>query len=299
MFTGLASFSMKGLWQARLIAATTLVLALLFPLFVWLSGAFVALVFLRKGFLPGLQVILIAGIGASLFTWFATGSALVVLAPALLFWVPTAVISLVLRNTVVLANSFLVAAVLGFLIVIGMFLWHSDPSSVWLQAFDEMGLVADLPAQITVDPETVEGFLTEISRLMTVSLAGMVVLSALISMLLARVWQATLYNPGGFGKEFRLLHLGQVPALIAVLVAALSMAVQNDILLALFVVVLCVYLFQGLAVFHALIVSRSMSKGWLFGLYILLVVLLPQMAVLLSTVGVSDTWLNWRQRFAK
>ena len=70
MFTGLASFSMKGLWQASLIAATTLVLALLFPLFVWLSGAFVALVFLRKGFLPGLQVILIAGIGASLFTWF-------------------------------------------------------------------------------------------------------------------------------------------------------------------------------------------------------------------------------------
>ena len=182
MFTGLASFTMKGVWQASLVAATTLVLALLFPLFVWLSGAFVALVFLRKGLLPGFQVILVAGISASLFTWFATGSALVVLAPALLFWAPTAVISLVLRNTVVLANSFLVAAVFGFLIVIGMFLWNSDPSSVWLQAFDEMGLVADLPAQITVDPETVESFLTEISRLMTVSLAGMIVLSALISM---------------------------------------------------------------------------------------------------------------------
>ncbi len=299
MFIGLASFCMKGKLQASLLAATFLVLALIFPLSAWLSSAFIGLVFLRKGLAAGLQVVLIAGVGACTLSWLALGTAQVVLLPLVLFWIPIIIVSSVLHRTVIIAHSLLSAGIIGFLVVLGLFSWYNgDPSVIWMQIFDEMKLGAELPEQMLIQSSDVNEFLAVMAKLMTVTFAGMIVISATISLLLARFWQAKLYNPGGFGAEFRALKFGQLPALVAIVIGVLTMLFPSDLLLALSIVVLFTFMFQGLSIFHYLIVHRSMSNGWLYGLYALMLILLPQMALLLSTIGVSDEWLNWRERIA-
>lgn len=299
MFIGLASFCMKGKLQAGLLAATFLVLALIFPLSAWLSSAFIGLVFLRKGLATGLQVVLIAGIGACALSWLALGTAQVVLLPLVLFWIPIIIVSNVLHRTVIIAHSLLSAGTIGFLVVLGLFSWYNgDPSIIWMQIFDEMKLGAELPEQMLIQSSDVNEFLAVMAKLMTVTFAGMIVISATISLLLARFWQAKLYNPGGFGAEFRALRFGQLPALVAIVIGVLTMLFPSDLLLALLIVVLFTFMFQGLSIFHYLIVHRSMSNGWLYGLYALMLILLPQMALLLSTIGASDEWLNWRERIA-
>ena len=297
MFTGLASFCMKGKLQASLLAATFLVLALIFPLSIWLSSAFIALVFLRKGLSTGLQVVLISGVGAGVLSWFALGTPQVVLLPVVLFWIPVIITSIVLHRTVVMAHSLLAASIMGFVIVLGLFAWYDgDPSVIWMQIFDEMKLGTELSEPMSIKSTDIDEFLTVMAKLMTVTFAGMIVISAIMSLLLARFWQATLYNPGGFGDEFKAIRFGQVAALIALLIGSMTMLVSSDLLLALSIVVLFTFMFQGLSIFHHLIAHRSMSKGWLYGLYALMLVLLPQMALLLSTLGVSDAWVNWRER---
>jgi hypothetical protein len=37
-------------------------------------------------------------------------------------------------------------------------------------------------------------------------------------------------------------------------------------------------------------------RRWLFGIYLLLVLFLPQVAVVLITVGLLDVWLDFRAR---
>lgn len=299
MFIGLASFCMKGKLQASLLAATFLVLALIFPLSAWLSSAFIALVFLRKGLATGLQVVLIAGIGACILSWFALGTPQVVILPIVLFWIPVIIVSDVLHRTVTIAHGLLSAGIIGFIVVLGIFSWYNgDPSVIWIQIFDEMKLGAELPGQISIKPADADEFLAMMAKLMTVTFAGMIVISAIISLLLARFWQATLYNPGGFGNEFRALKFGQAPAIAAIIIGILTMLVPSDLLLALSIIVLFTFMFQGLSIFHYLLLQRSMSKGWLYGLYILMLILLPQMALLLSTIGVSDAWLDWREKIA-
>ncbi len=55
----------------------------------------------------------------------------------------------------------------------------------------------------------------------TAQIAGMMgagtAMSAVLCLLLARYWQAALYNPGGFGEEFQALALPGVDALVLAL----------------------------------------------------------------------------------
>jgi len=59
------------------------------------------------------------------------------------------------------------------------------------------------------------------------------------------------------------------------------------------VVLLAVFMLQGLAVAHALVKARHLSVLWLAGLYGVLM-LIPQVIVLVAAVGASDNWMNWR-----
>ncbi len=43
--------------------------------------------------------------------------------------------------------------------------------------------------------------------------------------------------------------------------------------------------------------KRNAGSGWLVGLYLLLIILMPQMVVVLSAIGLTDIWINFRARF--
>ena len=61
-------------------------------------------------------------------------------------------------------------------------------------------------------------------------------------------------------------------------------------------VMLVAFGIQGLAIVHAIVVARDKSKAWLVTMYVLLVIMLPQMVMMLATLGVLDQWFNFRKR---
>jgi len=56
-----------------------------------------------------------------------------------------------------------------------------------------------------------------------------------------------------------------------------------------------VFTLQGLSVVHAIVKQQKRQSFWLVAVYVLLLVMMPQMAVLLTMIGVLEQWFNFRR----
>ena len=131
-----------------------------------------------------------------------------------------------------------------------------------------------------------------ILAILAICIAG----SATVSLLLARSWQAKLFNPGGFQQEYHGLNFGRGAAILLLVAGLAAMLTQSLLMTGVLAMLIAVFLLQGVAIAHNLVKLRSMGMGWLVGMYTLCF-LLPQTSVLLSGVGVVDPWVDFRKRF--
>jgi len=117
---------------------------------------------------------------------------------------------------------------------------------------------------------------------------------AIVLLMLARWMQATLFNPGGFQKEFHQLHIGQKTALgLAGLIflGSYQLVIPQSWV---FYFILPL-LFAGIALVHAVVVKKKLSSLWLVIFYILLIVL-PTVLQLLVLLALVDSWYDFRSR---
>lgn len=296
--TALALFTMKGRMQAALVAAVTLILAFIFPPFAWVSSAVIALVTLRRGVNEGVIVAAIAIIGASGLGYAALGSPTIGFWMALTIWIPTLILAIVLRISVKLEYSFYAATLIAVLLVVGLFVVLGDPAAHWLSMFKLMFQDATFPAEFG-SPEEIDRFLGVMAQMMTGAMGATLFYSQVLGLLLARYWQAALYNPEGFRKEYHGLRLSKTSALIALAVIAGSFALNHPFLTSLAIVVMALYLFQGLAVIHGIVRQCNLKRTWLIVVYVMLVVFSTQMILLLASIGIVDAWGDFRNRFCK
>jgi hypothetical protein len=299
----LAGFIVGGRYQAILSASLCGMLAFLLPPFStlanYLGAAVVSLVTLRIGVQQGLLVLVAATVVTMLFYRLTGVPAATIAVTISMLWVPSWLISLVLRRTVNLPFAILAAAALGVLTLVLVYAVAGDPAAWWhghlVQIRSTLETAGLFPHGVSVDD-----LLLELSRLMTGVILASLALGAVCSLLLGRWWQAMLVNPGGLHSEFCSLRY---PPAVGVLVlglmvfsqftreAASSMAAQAVLIM------LVPYLFGGLAVLHGLVARQGRGKGWLFAVYVLLGVV-PQTALLLAGLGLVDTWVDFRRRFA-
>ncbi len=286
----IAAFIMASRWRAVLAAAGFGLVGVYFLPLILLSAATVGLVTLRRGGWEGVMVmaastVIVEGVFLLLppkpgFTF------------PLVFalWPPVWSGALVLRYTF---SQGLSLAVIGGLMLIYVAAMHAltggDVEGFW-EAWLERA-IANVPGA------TVEGFRRDGTlRLMNGLVAMAYGASAIVSLLLARWWQAMLYHPGGFHAEFCQLRLPRwlLPALVGGIWLA---GYWSKILLAdLLLVSMAIYLFQGLSVLHGIVSLRSLSGFWLVPAYALLV-LMPQYAVIgLAFLGALDSLLDLRGR---
>jgi hypothetical protein len=118
--------------------------------------------------------------------------------------------------------------------------------------------------------------------------------------LLARWWQSELYNPGGFGAEFRRLVIPRYVSPIAAITAgfALMQSISGDIggvAGDLIFVLVVLFSFQGLALIHDRMYRLKLSKGWLVGLYTLLTIMPHRVGLILAFAGIADTIIDARK----
>lgn len=287
----LGNYIVRGRLQAVAIISLTAVLSLLMPPLAYLlSGVPVGLVTLRRGPAIGMQVI----IGALLFTSMLVSLVNIqfAIAPAfaLGIWAPIWLCSLVLRITESQGLLVLATGFLGIALVILMHVLLDDVSG-WWQASMDAWLANNLP------PESVAQYkelFESVMPLMNAMMASGLIVSIVTTVLLARCWQSALFNPGGFRLEFYKLRLPRALTLVAficifltVIDTGLSPWLFRDLL----IILVFMYLFQGLAAVHRTVFLRKLSTAWLFGMYSLLL-LMPQMALFLACIGMADSWLG-------
>lgn len=296
--TTFAAWIMRGPRQATLLLAVSLVLGFVLPPFTWLSGAIAALVVLSTGLAGVLRTVPWAGLIAVLAAFLAADSAAMGGLVAVAAWAPVLVIAGALRVTRRLDLALLTAVAVGWCVVLGIAAFLPDPAAAWTEVLERLVASGEVAESSEISAARLDELIERVAPLLTGLLAAGVVTGAVTATLVARWWQAGLYNPGAFRAEFHGLRLGQSAALVVAGLLATAALVDSPIVFGLALVAAAVYVLQGLAVVHALVAARGMHRGWLVGMYALMVVMLLQMAVALIIVGIVDAWVDLRARVA-
>ena len=291
----LASYASRGRWQALTVSATSALLTpLLLPLSM-LSGGVVALITLKVGVVQGLQLL-----GLSALLVLLVGMLLpaplngVALAMGLLMllWLPVWGLAVNLRRTADQGRSTVLATLFGAMVVMTFYLSTSNPVEWWQQF--ALAHFEPMSAQLNPDERAqFEANIAQTATIMTGISAMGLSLILLLSLMLGRWWQAMLVNPGGFGEEFRALRIGKTPTLVIMLVTTLALFSGGSIGQDLLMVGMLPFMVQGTAIVHALVKRSGASKGWLVGLYVLMIFAGP-LALLLAVAGALDNWFDFR-----
>jgi hypothetical protein len=292
----LASWVMRGPWEAAsvIVATTTLVLWLpvLSPL-LFLSGAALALVTLRQGVTQGFQVLAIASVVSGVLVLLLFGSFMPVLWLILLYWLPSLGLAFILRATISLDKTIRLLSFTGMLAVV-VFYWVLGPSAGWLS--DTVTQTTQpWPVESGVDQAAMQQFLEVMETLLPGLLVSSLTLSLVLALLLARWWQALLYNPGGFRQEFHELRLGKILAAVMIVLSAVTLFSGSEMPLIANITLMMamIYLIQGIALIHGIVAKLGLSPAWLIAFYILVIFVMSQLVMILAVI---DAWVDFRNR---
>lgn len=293
---GLARLAMRGPMFAAACAAVMALASMVFGFLLIPAGAIVALTTLRFGAREGFKIAAIATLMVVVVRMGLGLSLPQSLMLAAITWLPAWLLANVLRvrraqDWPLLAAAALVllgAAVLRLTVGDIKVFWRA-----WLKPFFDV-MAKDAGARFTAEQtEFIAGQMHGWSLIAVFAL-----LSATV--LLARWWQAELYNPGGFGSEFRELRMPQGMTMVAGAMAlSYAFGREGGLLLALAgdacILLVVLFALQGLAVIHFLARVRGLAGAWLTTLYVMLV-LVPQVAgPILATTGLADNIVDLRR----
>ncbi|WP_339486819.1 hypothetical protein [Pseudomonas sp. EL_65y_Pfl2_R95] len=280
----LAEFIMRGRVQATLVVVGSAALPLLF----WLSAAAGCLVLLRRGLSDALGILAWALLPALGWWYFGEPRTLMVLLGAL-------GMGLLLRSSMSWNRVLLCSVALG--LVYGLVL-----GAVFREPIDAMAgelnklmpqMLDGVYQQMSVDERARLDSL--IAPVLTGLLAALLQIVSLLSLMLGRYWQALLYNPGGFGREFRTLRLP--PPLAMLLLVGMLLGPNLGPQMAMLTPLCSVPLaFAGIALIHGLVAQGRMSKFWLVGMYITLLLFMQLTYPLLVVIAIVDSLFDFRGR---
>ncbi|WP_448653202.1 hypothetical protein ACSHWC_08065 [Pseudomonas fluorescens] len=283
----LAEFIMRGRVQATLVVAGCAAL----PLLYWLGAAAVCLVLLRRGLKDALGVLAL-GLLPALIWWLQMGDPRV-----LLVLLGSSSLALVLRASESWVRTLLVSVALGLVysVMLGAaFRPQIEALSQEIVKILPMAL-GDLYQQLSVDERA--RFASLIAPVLTGLIAALLQVLSVLSLILGRYWQALLYNPGGFGREFRSIRIPAGPAmlLLACMVVGPNFGPQMALLAPICSVPL---VFAGLALIHGLVARKRLATFWLVGLYVVLLVFMQLIYPLLVVLAIVDGLIDFRGRLA-
>ena len=278
----LAEYIMRG----RMQAITVVAVASAIPMMFWLSAAAVCLVLLRRGLNDALGVIVWALLPALVWAYFDDPRPLLGLLGA-------SGMAYILRATASWGKALLASVVLGVFFAGVLGVDFAQPLAVLGAEINSVmpEMLDQLYAQLSAEQQ--QQLHSLIIPVLTGLMATVLQVLCVVSVLLARYWQAALYNPGGFAQEFQRLRLPAVivfPLVFGMLFAP-SLGIQAVILTPLCSVPL---LFTGLAVTHGLVAKYRSGSFWLIGLYVGFVVLTHIIYPFLVVLAVIDSVFDFR-----
>lgn len=268
---GLAEYVMTGRRQAII---AVLLLGLL-PLLNLLNPVMVGLVALRKGWQEG--VVIFAWALLPLGAWAMIGDVV-----PLIMLVGISALALLLRETESWEFTLLAAIAIG--VCVEIYLRVQPAVLDVLMAQVEIYLQNNNPQDLQID---------EVRNAMVTVIGAVYMFLSIVLLMLARWMQAALYNPGGFKQEFHMLRVEQKVGLI--LIAAMLLASFGVLIPEAWVLYLVIpLLFSGIALVHAVVAIKNLSRMWLVTFYVLL--MLPITVQMLVLFALIDSWYDFRSR---
>ena len=278
----LAEFIMRGRMQAIVVVA----LASALPMMFWLGAAAASLVLLRRGLNDALSVIVWALLPAAVWVYFGDPRPILGILGAL-------IIAYTLRATASWSKALLASLLVGVVFAWVLGIVFAQPLADLAAELNEIvaKMLTELYEQLSVEEQLQLQSL--IVPVLTGLMAAVLQVLCVLSVLLARYWQAALYNPGGFGLEFKRLRLPAVivfPLVFGMLFAP-SLGIQAAILTPVCSVPL---VFTGLAVVHGLVAKYRLGNFWLIGLYVGMVLFTQLTYPLLVVLAIVDSVFDFR-----
>ena len=283
----IAEFIMRGRMQATLVVAGCATL----PLLYWLGAAAGCLVLLRRGLRDALGVLAL-GLLPALAWWLYSDDP-----RALLVLLGSASLALVLRASESWNRVLLVSIAMGVVFAVVLGTVFAPQIEMLAQALIKVmpSLLGDVYQKLSVDEQA--RFASLIAPVLTGLIAALLQIVSVLSLIVGRYWQALLYNPGGFGREFRAIRIPLGPAmlLLALMLLGPNLGSQMAMLTPLCSVPL---VFAGLALIHGLVAQKRLAKFWLVGLYVTLLLFMQLIYPLLVVLAIVDSLIDFRGRLA-
>ena len=299
----LARFILSGPIQAVAVVSGFAVLSLPFPFLIIFSGAALVLVTLQLGLLQSVKVMLISTILISISAYLLIGN--ISIGP-LYAWLSVVVVAAVYRNTQSLNLTLQLLTVFGLCSVLLIALAFPNIQNYWqnflqnaFKVIEQDPTFEGMWQSAKLSPQHLEKYLPFIASIMTGVLISLYILTTAITLFLGRQWQGFQENIHSFRKDFIALHLGKVLAMLAIGFMLAALLFKYAILWQLALVCLSIFSIQGMAIVHAFLGQFSNSIIGIVLVYGLLFIAAPQMIITLSTLGVVDTFFNFRKRFVK
>lgn len=272
---GLARYAMKSPLQTGVLAALFAVI----PMLYLLSAALVALTTLRHGLSYGTRI-LVSALFGGVISWYLTGVPL-----SLLVLVLSAVMAEVLRVTEGWARTMVFGSLVGLLLA---FIAQSVFEPQFNSILDSIQQVLIVGGSKTQEWHVLESVRPWVGYLVV----GTQVMEALLSLLLARYWQAGLYNPGGLKAEMRELRFTRQEVFFLAGATLVSLLYLPGAIV-LFGVPL---VFVGLALMHGIVTKLRLGGQWLVAIYISALLFSQYILPLLVLVVIVDSMFDIRSR---
>ncbi len=252
-----------------------------------LGASGLALVWLRKGDKEGLFAAAWALIPALCIAYqFNSYYPLALLVPACL---ASAALRVTSRWSLTLIALSAGSIITSFIVMV----FGSESLQVYITAYEQ--ITTQIQQQAMQNPELVK-LLPKTLQLSTVAgvLGTTLILSSFLSLLIARYYQAKLFNPGGLQEEFHTLRLSRIETLAALLVTGFFI-IQAHAYLSWIWMSIFPLLISGIAFFHFFAKQKKLATPWYVLFYIVLIVWNP-FKIMMVTLAILDSFTPIRQR---
>lgn len=288
--------------QGRVQAISVAFLSAFIPVIGGVSILIAVLVTLRKGAIEGGLVLLAASLPVGLgliyrhesmpndvqITMFILG---IVILSHLLTWF----FAIILRQFNSWSMTLEFAVLLSVLVIGILHLFFPDIQDWWVTKLNDYFTKAKEITGAVKDVSSKLQAIGLIKPFLTGLFVIILLLNALLQLLLARWWQAVIFNPGGLRKELYQVRLSYMAGIVFI-VGLMFAYFNNEFALDELPVLFMAFFVAGMCLLHQLTSTAKNSWVWLLLIYTIVFLLFPLSIIIIAFVALCDTGLDFRKR---
>lgn len=284
-------FVMRSRRNAGLLA---LVFAVL-PLLNWLSIIIVALVTLRRGAKEGVLVLGCTLLPSVVWYYFSPNQTILlnIIAGSIVVWL----MACVLRASFSWSLTLLIGVMIGIIIIFALHSYVNDMNAWWQAKM--LAYIQTAGSEMQMDTSLQQQVIVHLAKIATGLQASVIFAMDLLWLVMARYWQALLYNPGQLRSELHSIRMPAWASVVAIIVAALAWVTKAPMLIDILPLIAVAFALAGISFVHHMVAALKASWLWLVAMYIALVFAQPYITLVLVFMAFGDSVLNYRARLTK